>query len=202
MGSRRVPWWRPAALAAVAVPGIFFLTQERGSEVETAVERNPSAREPELQTVGASDRAQLTVRVDAMKPDVARQRAEDRPAPTAEQLGGILEERFAAEAADASWSTAAAQEIARDLRGPGLENSQLGDVRCRATLCRIEVSHSSMEAEQKFIGRIGELEAFRNSEGFVQRAPRSDGSVTTMMFVSRSGYRLPKSPDAATFPLM
>jgi hypothetical protein len=179
--------------------------------------------ERELQGLGASpaagndaDRAQLEARIDTMKLEVARlskalaQRAEearaearpeipdDRPAATAEQRGGVLEEQFAKEAADANWSAAAAQEISRDLRSQGLEDTQLGDVRCRATLCRIEASHSSMEAEQKFIGRIGELEAFRNSEGFVQHVPRSDGSIATMVFVSRAGHRLPSDWDVAS----
>jgi hypothetical protein len=210
MQSRRVPWWRPAALAAVAVPGIFLLTQERGSELASAVVLDPARRdhveriEPEPPAPGApappgesADRAQQSVRVDATN---LAQRAEVPAASAAEQVGRLLEERFAAQAADATWATAAAQEISRGLRAPGLESTQLGDVHCRATLCRIEASHSSMEAEQKFIGRISELEAFRNSEGFVQRVSHGDGSITTMIFVSRPGHRLPSVRDVA--PLM
>lgn len=128
MASPRVPWWRPLALAAVAVPAIFLLTRERGSDA----------------------------------------------APV-----------------DSTWSTAAAQELSSELRSQGLEDSQLGDVRCRATLCRIEATHRSLDAEQKFLARIGELAAFRDAESFVERVPRSDGSIATTMFVSRSGHRLP-----------
>jgi hypothetical protein len=125
---QRVSWWRPVALAAVAVPAIFLLTKERSSDA-AAVE-----------------------------------------------------------------SAERAQELSSAIRGLGLESSQLGAVRCRATLCRIEVSHGSFEAEQKFVARIGELAAFRDAEGFVERVPRSDGSIATTMFVSRSGHRLPDLP--------
>ena len=43
--SPRVPWWRPLALVAVAVPSILMLTPERAPEVATVVERNASERE-------------------------------------------------------------------------------------------------------------------------------------------------------------
>ena len=228
MASPRVPWWRPIALAAVAVTAIFFLTQPRGSDAvlagHNAAERERLEQiESELHALGASaasgqdaERSQLEARINAMKLEVTRlsralaqrteeataeagpaQTTEDQPVATAEQLGGFLEEQLAKEVADANWSAAAAQEISRDLRGQGLEDTQLGDVRCRATLCRIEASHNSMEAEQKFIGRIGSLEVFRDAEGFVQHVPRSDGGIVTMVYVSRAGHRLPSISDVS-----
>ena len=120
----RVPWWRPAALAAVAVPSIFFLTQDRGIDAAPVVVRT-------------------------------------------------VDEQFA-------------DEIARSLMTAGLANTQLGDVRCQAMLCRIEASHSNVEAERKFIAHIGELEEFRDTEGFVERVSRGDGRIVTMVFVSRA----------------
>jgi hypothetical protein len=229
MASPRVPWWRPIALATVAVTGIFLLTQQRGSDAAPLAQHNASERErlekieSELHALGAlaasgpdTEQSQLEARINAMKLEVTRlsralaQRTEESPAEagpaqstdyqpgaTAEQLGGFLEQQLAKEVADLNWSVAAAQEISRDLRGQGLENTQLGDVRCRATLCRIEASHNSMEAEQKFIGRIGSLEAFRDAEGFVQHVPRSDGGIVTMVYVSRAGHRLPSVSDVS-----
>jgi hypothetical protein len=177
-----------------------MLTKER-APVAPSVAGNASERarlesiERELQALGASaasaqdaDRAQLESRINALKLDVTR-------------LSKTLAQPDANTKAETE-PAAAAQQVSRSLMSPVLENTQLGDVRCRATLCRIEASHGSLEAERKFIARIGELEAFRDAEGFVERVPHSDGSITTMVFVSRSGHRLPGFPDGATFPLM
>jgi len=107
------------------------------------------------------------------------------------QLAQFLDGALATEAADPAWSVAAAQEISGSVKNVALEHTQLGEVRCASTFCRIEASHDSRDAEQGFIMQLGRLESFRQSEGFAQRAERSDGSVTTTMFVSRSGQRLP-----------
>ena len=107
------------------------------------------------------------------------------------QVAQLLEGALASETADLGWSVAAAQEISRSLKSAALEHTRLGEVRCASTLCRIEVSHDSLEAEQGFILQLGQLESFRQSEGFGQRVERGDGSVATTLFVSRSGHRLP-----------
>lgn len=113
------------------------------------------------------------------------------------QMAQLLEGTVASEPADPSWSVAAAQEISRNVSDAVLEHTQVGEVRCQSTLCRIEASHDSAEAEQVFIMQLGQLESFRQSEGFGQRVQRSDGSVATTLFVSRSGHRLPE-PSAAS----
>jgi hypothetical protein len=107
------------------------------------------------------------------------------------QMAQLLDGALASEVADPSWSVGAAQEISRGLSDAALEHTRLDEVRCQSTLCRIEASHDSLEAEQGFILQLGQLESFRRSEGFGQRVERADGSVATTMFVSRSGHRLP-----------
>jgi len=42
---RRVPWWRPIALAVMAVTAIFFLPQKSGSGAAPVAEREASERE-------------------------------------------------------------------------------------------------------------------------------------------------------------
>jgi len=39
-----VPWWRPIALAMVAVTGIFFLTEQRSSDAAPVAEEIDQAR--------------------------------------------------------------------------------------------------------------------------------------------------------------
>ncbi|MET0987052.1 MAG: hypothetical protein ABW034_16775 [Steroidobacteraceae bacterium] len=107
------------------------------------------------------------------------------------QLAQHFEATLASEAADPSWSAAAAQEISRTLSDGALEHTKVGEVRCGTNLCRIEASHDNVQAEQGFVLQLGQLESFRQSEGFGQRVERSDGSVATTLFVSRSGHRLP-----------
>ena len=58
----RVPWWRPAALVAVAVPSIFFLTQER--EAESRAEARPTTEETSEQIVRCQFIAQRVSRGD------------------------------------------------------------------------------------------------------------------------------------------
>jgi phage host-nuclease inhibitor protein Gam len=115
-----------------------------------------------------------------------------------QQQGQFLEAALAREAADPVWSVTAAQEISRTLGDTRLEHTRLGEVRCGSTVCRIDVSHDSVDAEQGFIMQLGQLESFRQSEGFAQRVERSDGSVATTMFISRSGHRLPNPSGGTT----
>jgi hypothetical protein len=113
------------------------------------------------------------------------------------QLAQSLDGALASEAADPRWSSAAAQQISRSLTSGAQEHTRLGEVRCGSTLCRIEATHDGPEAEQGFILQLGQLEPFRQSEGFAQRVERGDGSVATTLFVSRSGHRLPNVSGGA-----
>lgn len=113
---------------------------------------------------------------------------EDRQA---QQFGEFLQSSLASEALDSKWANTAAQEISRGLDDATMQRTHIGDVRCGTTLCRIEASHDNVAAEQGFILQLGTLGTFQRSEGFSQRVQREDGTVSTTMFLSRSGHRLP-----------
>jgi chromosome segregation ATPase len=108
-----------------------------------------------------------------------------------QQFTQFLEGSLANETTDSKWANAAAQEISGGLDEATMRSTQIGDVRCGTTLCRIEASHDTLEAEQRFIMQLGTLGTFQQSEGFAQRVQRDDGTVMTTMFLSRSGHRLP-----------
>lgn len=82
--SPRVPWWRPLALAAVAVPSIFMLTPDRAPHAARGVERTESERERVDQLESRIDG--LTVEVTRLRMVVeahdAKTRAEARATPS------------------------------------------------------------------------------------------------------------------------
>ncbi len=112
------------------------------------------------------------------------------------ERASFLDESFMAERADPSWSMAAAESVSRDLPSNALENSQLSDVACQSSLCRIQATHADINAEQTFLLELGNLNAFQNGEAFLVTTPRQDGSMATTIYVSRSGQSL---PAAGTF---
>jgi hypothetical protein len=108
-----------------------------------------------------------------------------------QRIVAFLNDALTRDKVDPSWSQAAAQEINGSLVKTSSDNTQLGDVRCQSSLCRIEASHRNAGAEQDFVMQLGHLAAFREGEAFYERVTHDDGSTATTIFVSRAGFRLP-----------
>jgi hypothetical protein len=111
-----------------------------------------------------------------------------------QQAIAALENSLSSEPMDANESMAAAAELASVIQGPASEKTQVGEVQCQSTLCRIDVSHADPQAEMQFTLSLNQIDTFRESEGFVQRLPRNDGGVDTVVYVSRAGHHLPVPP--------
>jgi hypothetical protein len=192
----------PNAVAAVADQSQLVKLKHLEAELAALKARSASA--------SSSDRERMEAQLNALKQEMSNLEKKtpavadvatsepnslaDRIAAEEEQtrqLAQYLDGALASEAADPSWSAAAAQEISGGLTDAAREHTQLGEVRCGSSLCRIEASHDSPAAEQGFIMQLGQLKSFHQAEGFGQRVERSDGSVATTLFVSRSGHRLP-----------
>lgn len=103
----------------------------------------------------------------------------------------FLDATFMAERADPTWSMVAAESVSRDLPSNALQNNQVSDVACQSSLCRIQATHTDINAEQTFLMELGNLHAFRNGEAFLVTTSRQDGSLATTIYVSRSGQNLP-----------
>jgi hypothetical protein len=108
-----------------------------------------------------------------------------------EAFADSLATAAAQEAVDSSWSTATAAEVSRSMLDAALAKSRVDEIRCYTTLCRIDASHGTRLAEDMFITQLVQLDAFRDSEGFIERQERADGSVSNVVYISRAGHQLP-----------
>lgn len=121
---------------------------------------------------------------------LAEQEAQER-ARTA-QTTALLDNSFAAQPKDPTWSLQAERQVADSFNSDEIAaGSQLQQLSCQSTLCRIQSHHSDTAAERVFMTRLGRLNAFGDAEAYSQRLEQPDGSIETVTFVTRSGHRLP-----------
>jgi len=104
-----------------------------------------------------------------------------------------LENSMIGEPVDPSWAGYAESEVSHALQdSPDLSATQLTAMNCQSTLCRIDARHHDSAAEMGFLMQLGQLESFRDGQAFSQRMENDDGSIDTVIFVSRTGYTLPE----------
>lgn len=122
-------------------------------------------------------------------PPVTEAQERARTQKLVEFLGAHLD----SEPQDAAWSAAATEEIASVLsKNQAAVRSTLLNAMCQSTLCRIAATHETPDAEQSFLMQLIHLKSFLNSDAFTERQERSDGSIETNIYISRSGHRLPE----------
>jgi hypothetical protein len=73
-----------------------------------------------------------------------------RQAPTEVEIVAGLDDKFAEEEVDATWSNAAASQLTRVLSTHLPRGSTLARVECRKDMCRIESRHADTETYQEF----------------------------------------------------
>lgn len=104
----------------------------------------------------------------------------------------FLESSMINEPVDASWSGYAESEVNQVLDRMEYESaSQLTAMNCQSTLCRIDARHQDSSAEMGFLMELGQLQSFRDGQAFSQRIENDDGTIDSVIFVSRTGYSLP-----------
>lgn len=108
-----------------------------------------------------------------------------------DSLVSFLDQQIYFDGVDAVWSGTTKAEIAEAFT----EDVFLNAVDCYSTLCRISADHANQDAEQNFIQKLIGLEAFLDTDAFIERHENDDGSISTRIFIARGGHRL---PDPAT----
>lgn len=124
-------------------------------------------------------------------PEAAEQQERERT----RELIAFLDGQFQSQAVDTQWGTQAEAQITDTFSLEALRASRLRSVRCQATMCQVEVDHIDTDAERAFMTQLGKLEAFVNAEAFYERTDHDDGSVAVLIYVARSGHRLPDPPE-------
>jgi hypothetical protein len=103
----------------------------------------------------------------------------------------VLESSFQRETRDPVWSMQAETQVSAAFDTEDIAaGSQLQQIACQATVCRIHSQHDDPTAEQTFIMNLGLLQAFGNGEAFTARTEHPDGSVQIVTYVTREGHRL------------
>jgi hypothetical protein len=116
------------------------------------------------------------------------------------QTTAFLHDTFVAERKDPVWSLQAERQVSDAFNMNEIAaGSQLQQLSCQATLCRIESRHKDENAERAFLSRLGRLESFGDAEAFSERFERPDGSIEAITYVSRSGHQLPRMEAADAF---
>jgi hypothetical protein len=104
----------------------------------------------------------------------------------------VLERTLAAEQVDVAASNTFAQGLTQALGSQQeLAGSRLLGAECRVSLCRIAVLQTDMEDVETFLGNVGNLPGFGDTDTYWQRQLNADGSSVMTMYVARPGHPMP-----------
>jgi hypothetical protein len=100
----------------------------------------------------------------------------------------LFEQYFAQEEVDRHWAAHAIAEIEAVVVTPG-KGSQVKEVRCATTLCRVVATHDSHMEMRMFTAHLAKQEPFRSQPcSFFYDTHR----FGTIAFIGRLGYRWPE----------
>jgi hypothetical protein len=103
----------------------------------------------------------------------------------------VIEQGFQQESPDPAWSAEAEGQIDRAVST--LPDAKMVSRACRATLCRVVVSHESPGSQRQFTKQISHLPPFDNRVVF--QPDFASVPITTTMYLARAGHQLPRASD-------
>jgi hypothetical protein len=95
------------------------------------------------------------------------------------------------ETEDPTWSGEARDLIASAVAAGELAATSVQDVECRATLCRVEVTHKDRQAQAVFEGRFMMAVAQLLPQATLRTVENEDGSRSTVLYLARDGHDFP-----------
>lgn len=183
-------------VAALAVAGAAYLVIDRPSPTPAAPApvAHPAPRAAPSGEVAAlrAEVAQVRAALPRTAPDAP---ALDDPQPAPPEAAAPdparLDELVDTEAYDSSWSGDTERAIAAVIETDAA-GSELIDVTCRTSLCRVVVKHADEPTQLAFLGRVLPSPAF-HAAGFAQRFtdPDDPSDVRTVVFLARGDQPLP-----------
>ncbi|MGH8656002.1 MAG: hypothetical protein ACREYE_29175 [Gammaproteobacteria bacterium] len=127
--------------------------------------------------------------------------AAERQRLEAESEQRILAQSEANEAAlqketeDPTWSGEARDLINGAVVAEELGATSVQDVECRATLCRVEVTHKDRQARAAFRSQFIQAVAQLLPRAMMQPVENEDGSTSSVLYLARDGHDFPQ-PEA------
>ncbi|MGQ0620286.1 MAG: hypothetical protein ACT4QA_10255 [Panacagrimonas sp.] len=109
-------------------------------------------------------------------------------------LESTLDRQFHSEPADPRRAQQTKSELISGFNGNGLGGNQISDLRCRSSLCRLDVLSKDAAAHGRLFTGQGQWAVMTDTQTFWRRTERSDGSLSTTMYITRAGSALPTVP--------
>ncbi len=160
------------------------------------LKRTVTALNTELRILASTRKANVTaVSADPM---AERQKVEEMRIQATEhqhEQGEQLELSFHQQTTDPDWSSKTKSLIQEALTGDKVAAESIIDIDCRATMCRIELSDDDQHRMPKFSAfplKIGQ----ELPNIMVDQHTESDGSTTTVMYLSKDDFALPDSGNS------
>jgi hypothetical protein len=176
-------------VAGGLVAGILYLSVDRSERVVPApATPDVVAVQPSAELAGIrAEVARLRTQLPASSRAPALPEAEPEPAPDPTHL----DELVATEPDDGAWSGDTERAIATVIASDAI-GSELIDVTCRTSVCRVEVKHADEPTQLAFLGRVLPSPPF-HAAGIARRlsAPDDPSDVRTIVFLARGDQPLP-----------
>lgn len=131
---------------------------------------------------------------EAAREEAARARGGELEDPAAagdreaRELASRSDAKLAGERVDPEWSHMMNERIGAFFARPSLGSAKLEAVDCRTTMCRLELSHRSVEDRKRFIQSFSDL---AGATGIVFAHIESPGDLDIVVYVTRDGVELP-----------
>lgn len=130
-------------------------------------------------------------------PEAAAAFAQQKPLSEADEerylqtVSAGYDSALASEELDQQWATSEESGFRDRLRTNAPPGTDLGNIDCRSTLCRVVLNHSTDDAKEQLMSSLHTVVGARHSQVFYRYVYNPDGTVSTTLYVSRDGERLP-----------
>jgi hypothetical protein len=170
----------------------------------------PLARPAKERSASVSSGAQAVARDDDASPgepaappssQASQASQASPPAPSSDEVRDQIGGSFKSERVDTSWDGVELARLEKALPALLPAGSQINRVECRATMCRIESTHPSIDRFADFARAAFMMENRVNEGPFfasVTAPPVAGQPVTTVAYIARKGHILPMPERIAT----
>ncbi len=167
--------------------------REEGADYASLVAQSVNSREraPSGELTAAPSATLPAVRSDSSANAAGAET--HRPTLTEAEIGAQLDDKFAAEHVDPTWSQGATSAATRALAGALAKGTTLGKVECRTNLCKVESFHENADAFRQFAENAfmnHDRQLWNGGIATMIRAESTSG-VTAVSYIAKEGQGVP-----------
>lgn len=102
-----------------------------------------------------------------------------------------LDEALTTQEYDPRWAPEVESTVERLFESSTFTMSQLSGFQCMSNLCRLDITHQNVDAEQTFLQQFFVAGNFGDTEAFFVKDEQANGQSYMTFYFTRDGYRLP-----------